>query len=92
LIYHGKEKLGSAKKTWHGKKCVVQSLSKNICKSQDITNTIKVRLMKRLVWSIDVNDGWTVKKADHRRTEASEMWCFRRLLRFFLDMTENGIK
>jgi len=60
----------------------VQLLS-NIWKSLDITNTTKVRQMKSLVWPIATYgcEGWTLNKADHRCTEAFEMWCFRRLLR-----------
>jgi len=63
-------------------KSAVQSLS-NIRKSLDITNTTKVRQMKSLVWPIATYgcEGWTLKRADDRRIEAFETWCFRRLLR-----------
>ena len=44
---------------------------------------IKVRLVKAMVFPVVVNgcEGWTIKKAEGQRTDAFELWCWRRLLR-----------
>ena len=55
----------------------------SILKSRDITLPTKVRLVKAMVFPV-VMDGyksWTVKKAERRRIDAFELWCWRRLLR-----------
>ena len=55
----------------------------SILKSRDITLPTKVRLVKAMV-SPEVIYGcesWTIKKAEHRRIDAFELWCWRRLLR-----------
>ena len=55
----------------------------SILKSRDITLTTNVCLVKAMVFSV-VRYGcesWTVKKAEHRRIDAFELWCWRRLLR-----------
>ena len=55
----------------------------SILKSRDITLPTKVRLVKAMVFPVVVYGGesWTVKKAEHRRLDAFEQWCWRRLLR-----------
>ena len=55
----------------------------NIFKSRDITLTTKVRLIKAMVFPVVMYgcESWTVKKAEHRRTDGFELWCWRRLLR-----------
>ena len=55
----------------------------NIFKSRDITSPTKVRLVKAMVFPIVVYgcQSWTVKKAEHWRIDAFELWCWRRLLR-----------
>ena len=55
----------------------------SIFKSRDITLPTKVRLVKALVFPMVmyVCESWTVKKAEHRRIDAFEVWCWRRLLR-----------
>ena len=55
----------------------------SIFKSRDITLPIKVCLAKALVFPVVMygRENWTVKKAEHRRTDAFELWCWRRLLR-----------
>src|SRR5574337_1162262 len=55
----------------------------SIFKSRDITLPTKVRLVKAMVFSLVMNgcESWTVKKAEHRRIDAFELWCWRRLLR-----------
>ena len=54
-----------------------------ILKSRDITLPTKVRLVKDMVFPVVMYgcESWTVKKAEHRRIEAFELWCWRRLLR-----------
>ena len=54
-----------------------------ILKSRDITLPTKVHLVKAMVFSVVMYkcESWTVKKAEHRRIDAFELWCWRRLLR-----------
>ena len=55
----------------------------SILKSRDITLSIKVHLVKAIVFPV-VRYGcesWTVKKAEHPRIDAFKLWCWRRLLR-----------
>ena len=54
-----------------------------ILKSGDITLPTKVRLVKVMVFPVVMYgcESWTVKKAEHRKTDAFELWCSRRLLR-----------
>ena len=54
-----------------------------IFKSRDITLPTKVRLVKAMVFPVVMYgcESWTVKKAERRRIAASELWCWRRLLR-----------
>ena len=55
----------------------------SILKSRDITLSTKVRLVKAMVFSVVMYrcESWTIKKAEHRRIDAFELWCWRRLLR-----------
>ena len=52
-------------------------------KSRDITLATKVRLVKAMVFPIVMYgcESWTIKKAEHERIDASELWCWRRLLK-----------
>ena len=54
-----------------------------ILKRRDITLPTKVLLVKAMVFPVVmyVCESWTVKKAEHRRIDAFELWCWRRLLR-----------
>ena len=54
----------------------------SIFKSRDITLPTKVRLVKAMVFPVVVYrcESWTVKKAEHRRIDAFELWCWRTLL------------
>ena len=54
-----------------------------ILKSRDITLPTKVRLVKAMVFPVVMFgcESWTVKKAEHQRIDAFELWCWRRLLR-----------
>ena len=55
----------------------------SILKSRDITLPTKVRLVKAMVFPVVMYgcESWTVKKAEHQRIDAFELWCWRRLLR-----------
>ena len=55
----------------------------SILKSRDITLPTKVRLVKAIVFPVAMYgcESWTVKKAECRRIDAFELWCWRRLLR-----------
>ena len=54
-----------------------------ILKSRDITLQTKVRLVKAMVFPVVMYgcESWTVKKAEHFRIDAFELWCWRRLLK-----------
>ena len=55
----------------------------SILKSRDITLPTKVRLVKSMVFPVvmDGCESWTLKKAEHQRIGAFELWCWRQLLR-----------
>ena len=55
----------------------------SILKSRDITLPTKVCVVKAMVFPVVMYgcESWTVKKAEHQRIDASELWCWRRLLR-----------
>ena len=55
----------------------------NILKSRDITLSTKVHLVKAMVFPVVMYgcESWTTKKAEHRRIDAFELWCWKRLLR-----------
>ena len=55
----------------------------SIFKSRDITLPTKVHLVKAIVFPVVMYgcESWTVKKAEYQRTDAFELWCWRRLLR-----------
>ena len=55
----------------------------SILKSRDITLPTKVCLVKAVVFPVVMYgyESWTIKKAEHRRIDAFELWCWRRLLR-----------
>ena len=80
--------LGGSKITADGdcrheiKRCLLTNLD-NILKSRDITLPTKVYLVKAMVFPIVMYgcESWTVKKAEHQRMDAFELWCWRRLLR-----------
>ena len=61
----------------------VMSNLDSIFKSRDITLPTKVHLVKAMVFPVVMYgcESWIVKKAEHRRTDAFELWCWRRLLR-----------
>ena len=55
----------------------------SILRSRDITLPIKVHLLKAMVFQVIMYgcETWAIKKAEHQRIEAFELWCWRRLLR-----------
>ena len=55
----------------------------SLLKSRDITLPTKVRLVKAMVFPVGMCgcESWTIKKAERRRIDAFELWCWRRLLR-----------
>ena len=55
----------------------------SILNSRDITLPTKVHLVKTMVFQVVMYgcESWTIKKAEHRRMDAFELWCWRRLLR-----------
>ena len=55
-----------------------------LLKSRDITLPTKVHLVKAMVFPVVMYgyESWAIKKAEHRRTDAFELWCWRRLLDF----------
>ena len=54
----------------------------SILKSRDITLPTKIHLVKALVFIVVIYgcESWTIKKAEHQRTDTFELWCWRRLL------------
>ena len=62
----------------------------SILKSRDISLPTKVHLVKGMVFPVVMYEceGWTVKKAEHQRIDAFELWCWRRLLESPLDCKE----
>ena len=55
----------------------------NLLKSRDITLPAKVHIVKAMVFPVVMHEceSWTIKKAEHQRIDAFELWCWRRLLR-----------
>ena len=86
--------LGGSKIVAHGdyshkiKRCLllgrkVMTNLDSILKSRDITWATKVHLVKATVFPVVMYgcESWTIKKAEHQRMDAFELWCWRRLLR-----------
>ena len=68
----------------HASKAMLKMINlDNLLKSRDITLPTKVHLVKAMVFPIVVYgcESWTIKKSEHQRTDAFELWCCRRLLR-----------
>ena len=55
----------------------------SILKSRDITLTTKICLVKAMIFPVVMYgcESWTVRKAEHQRIDAFELWCWRRLLK-----------
>ena len=56
----------------------------SILKSRDVTLPTKVHLVKAMIFLVVMFgcESWSIKKAEHQRIDAFELWCWRRLLRF----------
>ena len=65
----------------HGRK--VMTKLDSVLKSRDMTLLTKVRLVKAMVFPVIMYgfESWTIKKAEHQRIDAFELWCWRRLWR-----------
>ena len=77
----GRKVIDSANRMLLGRK-VMTNLD-IILKSRDITLPTKVDLVKAMVFPVVMYrcENWTIKKAEHQRIDALELWCWRRLLR-----------
>ena len=55
----------------------------SVLKSRDITLSTNVHMVKAIIFLVVMYgcESWTIKKAEHQRTDAFELWCWRRLLR-----------
>ena len=62
----------------------------SILKSRDITLSTKFHLVKARVFPVVMYgcESWTIKKAERLRSDAFELWCWRRFLRVYLDCKE----
>ena len=88
FIFGGSKIAGDSDFTHEIKRCLllgrkVMTNIDSIFKSRDITLPIKVCLVKAMVFPVVTYgcESWTVKKAEHQRIDAFELWCWRRLLR-----------
>ena len=63
--------------------CSLEENLDSILKSRDITLPTEVHLVKAMVFPVVMYrcESWTIKKAEHRRIDAFQLWCWRRLLR-----------
>ena len=61
----------------------VMTILDSILKSRDITLPTKVHLVKAMIFPVVMYgfESWTIKKAEHQRIDAFELWCWRKLLR-----------
>ena len=73
----------SRQEYWSGEPLPSPTNLDSILKSRDITLPTKVHLVKAMVFLVVMYgcEGWTIKKAEHQRIDALELWCWRRLLR-----------
>ena len=55
----------------------------SVLKNRDITLPIKIHIVKAIIFPVVTHscESWTIKKAEHQRTDACELWCWSRLLR-----------
>ena len=60
-----------------------RAVTNNVLKSRDVTLPTKVHLVKAMVFPAVMYrcESWTIKKTEHQRIDAFELWCWRRLLR-----------
>ena len=62
----------------------------SVLKNRDITLPTKIPIVKAMVFPVVMYrfERWTIKKAEHQKIDAFELWCWRRLLRVLLDRKE----
>ena len=62
----------------------------SVLKSRDITLPTKVHIVKAMIFPVGMYGygSWTIKKTEHRRTDAFKLWCWRKLFESLLDCTE----
>ena len=67
-----------------------KAMTNSILKSRDITLLTKVRIVKAMIFPVVKYgcESWTIKKAEHRRIDDFELWCYRRTLESPLDSKE----
>ena len=88
-LYFGGSKITADGDCSHGiKRCLllgrkVMTNLDNILESGEITLPTKIRVVKAMVFPVVMYgcESWTIKKAEHRRIDAFQLWCWRRLLR-----------
>ena len=88
FIFLGSKIIADGDRSHEIKRCLllgrkVMTNLDSIFKSSDITLPTKVHLVKAMVFPVGMYgcESWTVKKAEHQRIDAFELWCWRRLLR-----------
>ena len=88
FIFLGPKITADGDRSYEIKRCLllgkkVMSNLDSILKSRDITSPTKVCLVKAMVFPVVMYgcENWTIKKAEHRRMDVFELWCWRRLLR-----------
>ena len=69
-----------------GRLCLIRKVVTNldsVLKNRDITLQTKVRIVKAMVFPVVTYscESWTLKKAEHQRIKAFQLWCWRRLLK-----------
>ena len=64
----------------------------SVLKSRDITLLTEVRIVKAMIFPVGMYrcESWTIKKAEHRRFDAFELWCWRRLEKTLQDQTSQS--
>ena len=75
--------MGTATKLKDAPCKIIYDNLENILKSRDITLLTKVCIVKDMIFLVVMYgcERWTIKKAEHQRIDAFELWCWRRLLR-----------
>ena len=86
LLFEGQNHCRWSLQSWNSKMLLgikVMTNLDSILKSRDVTLPAKAHLVKAIVFLVVMYrcESWTTRKADHRRTDAFNLWCWRRLLR-----------
>ena len=87
ILYFGGSKITARGDCSHEiKRCLLlgrKAMTNSILKSRDVPLPTKVRIVKSMMFPVVMKwcESWTIKKAERRRIDAFELWCWRRLLR-----------